>query len=239
MLGVEETKKALKSWLCNCPCEVCSKEEGTYLYLTPVSLEFRSVLYFLSSLRNKSGSTAQLITRLQNIIRQDRSQYDYQNTAPILCGDCAQKAGLEINEEYQVAYPPVWVCSKCGKSWNPFQDSTRGAGLEIDGRLLCERCALAALREQDAVRVKNQNRRRKRSNRESNTIFQEEYLEGGVCEVCGSDELPILTLQKTGNSPAGTIGAWRRDCSPETFEQRIRTCRIICQKCLQKGDREE
>jgi len=236
MLGTEEMKRAMEFWLRDCPCEICSEEQGTYLYLTPVSLKFRSVLFFLSTLRNKFGSTAQLITRLQNTIRQDSGQYDYQNTAPILCESCARRAGLEINEEYRVIHPAVWICSQCEKSWDPFQDSTRGAGLEIEGRLLCERCALTALREQDVMRAKTQNKRKKKSNRESNTIFQEEYLEGGVCETCGSNELPALTLQKTGASPAGTIGTWRRDCSSETFEQRIRTCRIICQKCLQKGE---
>ena len=236
MIRIEKMRKALESWLENCPCEICSKEEGTYLYLTPVSLRFRSVLSFLLILRNRSGDTNQLIIRLQNIIRQDNDQYDYRSTAPILCEDCARKAKLEINEEYRVAHPLVWVCEQCKKTWDPLQDLTRGAGIKIKGQLLCERCALGVLREQNIMEIRTQDKRKKKSNRDSNAAFLDEYLDDKTCEVCGSDEVSILTLQKTESSFAGTIGAWKHSCSPETFKQRLQTCKVICKQCLQENN---
>lgn len=236
MIRIEEMKEALGIWLGNCPCELCGEQEKNYLYLAPVLLKFRSVSSFLSRLRGKFEGTEQLIVHLQNIIRQDSGQYDYKKIAPILCKGCTQKAGLEVNEGYRMAYPPSWVCEQCGKTWDSLQDSTRGAGLKIGEQLLCEGCALTVLKERGALKEKAQDKRKRKYNRECNDAFQDEYLEGKQCEKCGESEFSLLTLRKISSSPKGTIAQWRRDCSSETFEQRIRDCKIICQKCSQNNN---
>lgn len=241
-MRAELVKMSVKRWMDRCSCEVCGASHP-HLYLKPTTTKLRSLVSYYLWLAERFQSEDDLIIYLRNQILFDHNRYDYTSTAPIICKSCAEKAGLIVHEDYRAATNKVLTCSQCQKVYDPFNDHKIGAMFEIDGEILCDECAEQIISEQIGLALENSPKDRFKQVRQSDRVVNSEiladYLTNKQCNMCGETDIGLLELVKTDKSPDRSISQWKRDCTPETFRERLSTCLIICRGCRAKMDPSE
>ncbi len=238
-----QARHALLGWLKSCHCEN-GNHQGPYdqrllVYLRP------AIMYTCQADVTWLEKIGQVASSKQNMIDMIRSvliyySYDYSVAAPILCEDCAKRAGLVILPDWPIATIPVQPCSRCGAIWDHIRAEDRGA-VVIDGKdrlcLDCYKDGQRDLLEEPATSKKDARAERDRIRRDNNDRMIQERLGAGACKSCGS--VDNLSFCSTSDSPPGTLAQWRRDCSNDTLAKRLDAMVILCEICLSKEEQND
>jgi len=241
-LTQKEVREALRDWLEYAACEnpghplEDSRKHRKLLYLRPaINDELKSDQYFLKELASKHEDPRAFIRDVEGALIMHRDKYDYDSRPPILCEKCAEKARLEIHEDYGIATPAPMICSKCGKRWDPWADPAPGSYNIVNGEALCTSCLLwqrgdVNHAEQAKNMEKEQNKRkaREQSRREENDRIYDAWLMDHNCIVCGEDDPKKLHAVPGPDSPRGKPYTWKRDNAPDTFREKLRTTQVYC-----------